>query len=49
MQPIEVVSTMTPLQVFQKALHVQLLSHPQNYAVKVQASSAQLTTQPSSA
>jgi len=35
-QPLEVVSTLTPLQVFQKALKVQRLADPQSYVIPVQ-------------
>lgn len=35
-QPLEIVSTLTPLQVFQKALKMQQLADPQSYAVQLQ-------------
>lgn len=39
-QPQEVVSTLTPLQVFQKALKVQQLADPQSYSTTLQMSAA---------
>jgi|GEM_PF-4730475 len=40
-QPLEVVSTLTPLQVFEKALKVQQLLDPQSYAAQLQKVSGQ--------
>lgn len=40
-QPLEAVSTLTPLQVFQKALKMQQLADPQNYAAQLQQATAE--------
>ncbi|OBP16515.1 hypothetical protein A5320_03675 [Rheinheimera sp. SA_1] len=48
-QPLEVVSTMTPLQVFQKALKVQQLAQPQSYAAQQLTESAGTSVSPHAA
>lgn len=48
-QPLEVVSTMTPLQVFQKALKVQQLAQPQSYAAQQRSESAGTSVSPHAA
>lgn len=41
-QPLEAVSTLTPLQVFQKALKMQQLADPQSYAAQLQPVAGQI-------